>query len=91
MRNLRPTHLPDFRPVSLVEMRELWIKHPDPEIRRLILEIAHYRETIKEVDRLYHSIQRSWREIEGGHLISLHLLKTLASQEMERMGLHSQP
>lgn len=87
---MAPIDLPDFETVSLDELRQFWIQYPDPNVRRLILEVARYRMKIREIDKLYCGINNAWREEVGGHLFALYLLKKLAYQEMSRMGETSQ-
>lgn len=35
-----PTKLPDFHTVTDRELREIWRNHPDPRVRRVILEVV---------------------------------------------------
>ena len=39
--------LPPFEPLTEPEMRALWTRHRDADVRRLILEVARYRLVIK--------------------------------------------
>ncbi|WP_175837119.1 hypothetical protein [Burkholderia anthina] len=41
--------MPDFDAPTETELRELWRTHPDPEIRRLILEIVTLRKSLSAV------------------------------------------
>ncbi|MBO3274115.1 hypothetical protein [Pseudomonas schmalbachii] len=76
--------LPHFRPVTHDELRRLWTEYPDPNIRRLVLEVERGRRKMAEVDSIYASIQGAWHELGGGHLVALHVLKVLLSEERDR-------
>ncbi len=77
--------LPSFKAVTLGELRGIWKTHPDPHVRRLTLEIARYRRVIAEIDGLYTSIHKSWRDTVGGELCALHLLKGVMATERQRL------
>ena len=53
-------------------------------MRRLVLEVERYRRVMDEVDALCQSTQQAWRDNGGGHLVALHLLKVLLSEERHR-------
>jgi len=78
--------LPPFKTVTDTELRELWRKHPDGDVRRLILEVVRSRGVTLEVDDLYKTIHQSWRRTVGGNLVALHLLQRLMIDEKDRMG-----
>ena len=80
-----PYQLPDFLTVTDRELRELWRKHPDPDVRRVILEVVRYRKVMLEVDRLYKTIHQSWRSSVGGNLTALHRLQKLMIEEKDRI------
>lgn len=80
-----PYQLPDFLTVTDRELRELWRKHQDPDVRRLILEVVRYREVIGKVDHLYRSIHRSWRRETHSNLVALHVLQKLMIEEKGRI------
>lgn len=77
---------PDFRPPTLEEMRLLWRSYPDPNVRRLLREIAHLRDVLEEVDSLRQSIERAWHAEAGGQLAALYRLRIRLQQERERLG-----
>lgn len=79
--------LPDFKPVTREDMRAIWARYPDPEVRRLTLEIERYKRVMSEVDRLYRVIHQSWREATGGNLTALHVLQGIMLHERERAEL----
>ncbi|MPQ71442.1 hypothetical protein [Pseudomonas sp. MWU12-2323] len=79
--------LPPFRPVTLTELRRIWTKYPDQDIRRLTLEVERYRRLVAEIHHLSTTIHQAWREEVGGNLVALHLLKQALYSERERMGL----
>jgi len=76
--------LPPFRSVTQPELRAFWTKHPDSDVRRLILEVEAYRRTLLEVDRLYESIQQAWSAEVGGELVALFMLKRIVLNERLR-------
>lgn len=80
-----PRELPPFRPVTLDELRSIWSQYPDPDIRRLVLEVERYRRVIKEIDQLYKTTHQAWRDTVGGNLTALHLLQKLMFLEMGRL------
>ncbi|CAH2942368.1 MAG: hypothetical protein PPHERAN_5539 [uncultured Paraburkholderia sp.] len=51
--------MPDFRPPITEEMRELWNRHRDPDVWRLLLEIAHLRRVLTEIETLRAAIERT--------------------------------
>jgi len=77
--------LPPFRSVTLAELRRIWSEYPDPDIRRLALEVERYRRLVAEIDHLSATIHQAWREEVGGNLVALHLLKQVLYTERERM------
>lgn len=81
-----PYQLPDFLTVTDRELRELWRKHPDPDVRRVILEVVRYRRVMLEVDDLYKTIHQSWRRATHSNLVALHVLQRLMIDEKDRMG-----
>lgn len=76
--------LPPFRSVTQSELRDFWNKHPDSDVRRLILEVESYRRAMQEVDRLYGSIQQAWSAEVGGELVALYMLKRIVFDERMR-------
>lgn len=76
-----------FNPPQTAEMRALWRKHADPDIRRLLLEIHHLRNVLKEVEDLRVTIDRVWKEDVGGQLVALEKLRYLLLAERVRTGL----
>jgi hypothetical protein len=65
----------DFRLPIVEEMRELWRKYRDPDVRRLLLEIHHLRRVLVEADKLRESIDRVWNDDVGGQLVALYRLR----------------
>ncbi|MRK19107.1 hypothetical protein [Pseudomonas sp. JG-B] len=76
--------LPAFRPVGRDELRQFWASYPSPDVRRLILEVERSRRVLAEIDLLYATIHKAWRERVGGDLVALHLLKQLMATERQR-------
>lgn len=79
--------LPDFSPVTRAEMRDIWDQYPDPDVRRLTLEVERYKRAMTEIDDLYKTVHQAWRERVGGNLVALHLLQGIMQRERERAGL----
>jgi hypothetical protein len=77
--------LPPFRPILIADLRRIWSEHPDPDIRRLTLEVEHYRRMMAEIDRLYMTVHQAWRENVGGNLVALHMLQTVLFKERQRL------
>ncbi|WP_080963140.1 hypothetical protein [Pseudomonas fluorescens] len=80
-----PKKLPYFATVTEPELRAFWTQYRDPNIRRLLLEVARYRQVLDEVGRLQNSVHQAWRDQVGGDLIALHLLFKLVSDERQRL------
>jgi hypothetical protein len=80
---------PNFRPPIVEEMRELWRKHRDPDVRRLLLEIHHLRGVLGEVENLRESIDRVWKAEVGGQLVALYQLRCRLQEERVRIGILS--
>lgn len=76
--------LPPFRSVTQPELRAFWMKHPHPDVRRLILEVESYLRAMLEIDRLYESIQQAWSAEVGGELVALYMLKRIVFNERMR-------
>lgn len=62
----------DFAPPTIEEMRLLWRAYPDPDVRRLLREVAHLRRVVSEVESLRQSIDTVWKEDVGGQLVALY-------------------
>ena len=77
--------LPEFVPVTLLDLRRIWTEHEDQDIRRLTLEVERYRRVMAEIDRLYLTVHQAWRDEVGGELVALHLLKQVLYIERERL------
>jgi hypothetical protein len=75
--------LPPFRPVTQIELRQIWVSHP--ESRRLVLEIERYRRVMAEIDIFYKSTHQSWRDTVGGNLVALNLLAQVMLDEGTRL------
>lgn len=77
--------LPRFQPLTLDELRAIWVRHPNPDVQRLALEVVRYRDVIADIDQLYKVIHQAWRDTAGGNLVALHLLQQLMDRERERL------
>jgi predicted RNA-binding Zn ribbon-like protein len=78
--------LPSFPPFHIDELRELYARHAEPEVRRLILEVERSRRVLAEVEYLRGVIDQAWQADVGGHLVALYKLRLLLQQERERNG-----
>lgn len=76
--------LPEFRPVTRTEMRRMWAEPSANDVRRLTLEVERCRRVMREVDELYQSIHKAWRDEVGDDLVALHRLKVLLAGERDR-------
>jgi hypothetical protein len=76
--------LPPFEPVTLKELRTLYTRSQDKDIRRLTLEIMRYRQILGDIDGLHKSIQLAWDRHAGGHLICLYHLQCMMNTERMR-------
>jgi len=77
----------DFRPPTLEEMRLLWRSYPDPDVRRLLREVAHLRKVLAEVETLRQSIDNAWKAEAGGQLVALYQLRIRLQEERVRIGI----
>lgn len=80
---------PAFAPPLLMEMRELWRAFPDPEMRRVLLEVEHLRGVLAEIETLRESIDRAWKADVGGQLVGLEILRCRLQEERVRVGIIS--
>lgn len=77
--------LPDVATPSTRELRELWRRYPDDQVRRLILEIVRLRHQLEDVESYRKCIQQVWNEDTGGsHLVALLKLRALMQEELRR-------
>lgn len=83
-RKSQPLQRPPFEPVSLPELRDFWVRYPEHDVRRLILEVERYRRLFKEVDTLYSTVHQFILDETGKHLVAAHLLRTAIAQERFR-------
>ncbi|MGQ7957640.1 hypothetical protein ACUTAF_07980 [Pseudomonas sp. SP16.1] len=79
---MKDYRLPEFRPVTQDELRQIWAEHP--EMRRLVLEVERYRRVMAEIDGLCKSTHEAWRHSVGGNLMALHRLQALMTDERYR-------
>jgi sulfur relay (sulfurtransferase) DsrC/TusE family protein len=80
--------LPDFNPIPIGELREFWTRYRrHPELRRLILEVQHGRDVLRQVEAYRLTIQKVWSEDVGGQLVALENLRVLLLEERWREGV----
>lgn len=73
--------LPRFEPILKDEMRAMWVKHRDPDIRRLLLEVEHSRQVLADVHNHFEAILKQYRENVGGSSVAIQQMKTLLANE----------
>lgn len=78
-------NLPAFEPVTQEELRRIWVENPDPDVRRLALEVARYRKLFEDSALCFEVFQRSWRELNAGHSSALIHMKRLVDHERLRL------
>jgi len=67
--------LPAFPPPIDSEMRVLWRRMADPDVRRVILEVQHLRAVLLEVEQFRIAIDAVWKQDVGGQLVALPVTK----------------
>jgi hypothetical protein len=83
------TPTPEFRPPTTEEMRALGRAYAsDPNVRRLLLEIGHLRDVLREIETTRQSIERAWKEEFDGQLVGLEVLRCRLQEERVRIGLY---
>ncbi|MBG6289543.1 hypothetical protein I5I61_18985 [Pseudomonas nitroreducens] len=73
--------LPRFEPILKDEMRALWVKHRNPDIRRLLLEVEHSRQVLADVHCHFEAILNQYREKVGGSSVAIQQMRTLLADE----------
>lgn len=81
--------LPDHPTPTINELRALWHRHRDHDIRRLILEIQRLREVQEEIEYLRSVTERAWKSENLGTLVALEKLRVLMQSERSRLGILS--
>lgn len=76
--------LPRFRAITPAELRQFWTAYPDPDTRRLILEVERSRRVMTEVTRLVEALHDAWRREVGSSQSSLFALKQVLATEKHR-------
>ncbi|CAN7160806.1 hypothetical protein LJR267_000171 [Paraburkholderia hospita] len=54
--------LPNYATPTLNELRTFWRRYPVEDVRRLILEVQHLRQTLDEVEYLRSITEKAWKE-----------------------------
>lgn len=88
---MRRPALPDYRTLPTEQLRALWRRVSDEEVRLLILEVVHTRALIDEIEAYRIVIDRCWREETGSTLVALEKIRVLLSDERSRLGETSVP
>jgi hypothetical protein len=79
--------LPQFEPVSTKEMRAMWRQYRgDRNIERLLLEIAHGRQVLGEIDVYFGSIRQAWKDEKIGQLVAMEKMRVLLMEQHMRQG-----
>jgi len=80
--------LPDFTPVPIAELRELYAKYRgNQEVLRVILELQHARNVLHRVDGYRAVVQKVWHQEVGGQLVALENMRVLLLDERWREGI----
>ncbi|WP_244098917.1 hypothetical protein [Burkholderia ambifaria] len=87
-RNHIPT-IPEFVAPSDAELRDLWRANPDPEVRRLILEIVTLRKSLQKVRDWWEGANRNTSNHGdlGGPFGPFRKLYFILREEMRRAGM----
>lgn len=81
---------PECTPPTIYQLRDCWRQHRgNGVVQRVILEIQHLREFVREVERLRGVIQRCWYEEAGAKLVALESLRVELQAEIFRAGVIS--
>ncbi|GJH26971.1 hypothetical protein [Caballeronia novacaledonica] len=74
--------LPRFEPVGVNEGRTLWVKYRgNPEVQRMLLEIAQARDAIREIADYFALVQKAWEEEDLGQLVALEKIRLLLMEQ----------
>jgi hypothetical protein len=60
------SNLPRFKPILKDELRTLWGKHREPDIRRLLMEIECSRQVLADVHDHFEANLKKYRKKVGG-------------------------
>lgn len=87
MRLIIPLKLDDFDPISNNELRELWVKCRDGDVRRLILEVVRaWRVIGKALNDAHQAQYRAWDNAQNQLDSALKRLLTRLGDEHVRLG-----
>jgi hypothetical protein len=81
--------LPAYSTPTINELRAFWHRYRDRDVRRLILEVQHLRDTLEEIEYFRSVIERAWKEEDLGQLVALEKLRVLMQSERSRLGVLS--
>jgi hypothetical protein len=80
------SRLPNFDAPQLPELRDFWKRYPDPDARRLILEIHYQRLFLRYAYRILNMIDECWQDALGDRLLDIVHLKACFEDERQRFG-----
>lgn len=79
--------------LTIDQLRSLWLTNRDPDIRRVIEEVAYRRReaeqrdlVMHQLEKLYVVIHQSWREEVGDTLVALECMKSHFSEQRQLRG-----
>jgi hypothetical protein len=79
---MKTRKLPRFEPVGIDEGRALWRKYRgNPDVERMLLEIAQARQTMEEIGTYFDSVRRAWEEENLGQLVAMEKIRLLLMEQ----------
>jgi hypothetical protein len=79
--------LPDFTSPTTEGLRDLYRRSNDEQVRRTVLEVIRLRKLIVEIDGYRETVEKCWREAGLGQLVAFYQFRCLMQDERSRIGL----
>lgn len=76
--------LPSFEPPTISELRRIYATTTDPDVKRVVLELVRLRKVMVDANGHFQTVLKTWHANRNGHLVAMHLLKTLMFAERFR-------
>jgi hypothetical protein len=68
--------------VGVEEGRALWKKYRgNADVERMLLELAHTRQTVSELDVYFISVRKAWDDAHLGQLVALEKIRLLLMEQ----------
>lgn len=77
---------PDYNVPTDDELRALWRRYSDPDVRRTILELVRIRRDLPMLTDLCETVRDAWSKEVGGHLVAIHALRIGLKDARRRAG-----